>query len=288
VNAQRQHPRQLLWFALIAPALVLASQEPIRLPLTFVQSTPVTTITVGGKPVQAIVDSSAGDADGALTLSKEIIENAGGIALGKAAMRDAFGHEFAPLRFEMPVVTIDGHTFRNVRVVQALRAANGEAPPVPNVIGKYFLSDYFVVVDYAHALVTLWPPDTSDPAGIDCGRVRIPMERTEEARLVVSEFTTDAGHLRLAWSTATTFSMLSQTIADRLKLPTVLRGPNSPRFYQPRALLAAGQDFGPSEFVVLPLSLPPDFEGLLGSDFFHRHTVCFDYRRRLIRVAIAP
>ena len=50
--------------------------------LTFIQSTPVTTITVGGRAVQAIVDISGGDADGALTLSKETIESADGISLG--------------------------------------------------------------------------------------------------------------------------------------------------------------------------------------------------------------
>jgi hypothetical protein len=49
-------------------------------------------------------------------------------------------------------------------------------------------------------------------------------------------------------------------------------------------LSAASQDFGPLEFVVLPLKLPGDFEGILGGNFFERHVVCLDYQRREIRV----
>ena len=69
------------WFAFVGltllPALALQAAaprdaDPIRLPLIFTQSNPVTTITVRGQAVQAIVDISGGDADGALTLSKEV------------------------------------------------------------------------------------------------------------------------------------------------------------------------------------------------------------------------
>jgi hypothetical protein len=264
------------------------SRDPIRLPLTFVQSSPITTITVGGQSVQAIVDTTAGDADGALTLSKEVIESAGGVSLGKAVMRDAFGREFAPSRFKIPVVTIDGHTFENTRAVQALATAGGERPPVPNAIGKHFLSQFFVVVDYARASITLWPAETKNLAATDCGRTRIPMEPTKEDRLAVSDFATDSGHVHLAWGTAATYSILSATSADRMKVTTVLRGPNSPRFYESNMLSAAGHDFGPSDFVVLPVKLTSDFEGVLGRNFFERHIVCLDYRRREIRVAEHP
>jgi hypothetical protein len=38
------------------------------------------------------------------------------------------------------------------------------------------------------------------------------------------------------------------------------------------------------EFVILPLKLPGDFEGMLGRNFFENHVVCLDYKRREIRV----
>lgn len=287
---------QSLWFVFVGltllPSLSLqaaaevASQraDPIRLPLTFTRSTPVTTITVGGQAIQAIVDISGGDADGALTLSKEAIKSVDGISLGTAVAIDEFGREFTRPRFKVSGVTIGGRAFQDMRVVQAVVHVAGDEPPVPNAIGKHFLSQYFVVVDYAGASISLWPPDTKNPAGMDCGRIRIPMESTAEDRLAVSDFDTPSGRVRLLWGTSNTYSMLPETIAEKLRLATVTRGPNSPKFYQSKTLSAAGQDLGPLEFVVLPLKLPGDFDGVIGGNFFEHHVVCFDYGRREIRV----
>ncbi len=146
------------------------------------------------------------------------------------------------------------------------------------------LSQYFVVVDYAGASISLWPPDTKNPERINCGRTRIPMEPTMEDRLAVSAFEMPSGQVRLLWGTGNGYSMLPETIADKLRLSTVTRGPNSPKFYQSKTLSAAGQDFGPLEFVVLPLKLSNDFDGVLGGNFFEHHVVCLDYRRQEIRV----
>jgi hypothetical protein len=52
--------------------------DPIDLSLTFIQSTPVTTINVGGWTVKAGVDTGG---DGAVTLSKELIDSVAGIRL---------------------------------------------------------------------------------------------------------------------------------------------------------------------------------------------------------------
>ena len=284
--------KRILVALTLVPALFLQASaavapqraEPIRLPLTFVQSIPVTTIAVGGQTMQAIVDISGGDADGALTLSKEAIESAHGVILGTAVANDALGHEFTRPRFKVSGVTIGGHTFQEIRVVQAMVQASGDGPPVPNSIGKHFLSEYFVVVDYAGASISLWPPDTKSPAGENCGRTRIPMEPTTEDRLAVSEFETSSGRVRLLWGTGNAYSMLPETTARKLRLATVTRGPDSPKFYQSKTLSAAGQDLGPLEFVVLPLKLPSDFEGILGGNFFEHHVVCLDYQRREIRV----
>lgn len=273
--------------ALLLPATAEVAPQrtaPVRLPLTFVQSTPVTTISIGGRALQAIVDISGGDADGALTLTKEAIERADGLSLGTALANDAFGRGFARPRYKVSDVTIGGRTFQDMRVVMAIDDATAQGPPVPNAIGKHFLGDYFVVVDYAGASISLWPPDTKNPVGIDCGRTRIPMESTAEDRLAVSNFDTPAGRVRLLWGTSNAYSMLPETIAGKLRLATVTRGPNSPKFYQPKTLSAAGQDLGPLEFVVLPLKLPKDFDGVLGGNFFEHHVVCLDYQRREIRV----
>jgi hypothetical protein len=257
--------------------------DPILLPLTFIESSPVTSIVVGGRTVPAIVDISGGDADGELTLSAELVEGAHGISLGSAIASDAYGREFTRPRFTIPAVTIGGHVFRDVRAVQDVAPAGGEGVGTPNAIGKHLLSRYFVVVDYAGASISLWPPDTRNPTGMDCGHTRIRMERTGEERLVVSTFDTPAGSVRLLWS-ANPYSVLPVTLARKLRLATMTHGPGSPEFYQSKTLSVAGQDLGPLEFVVLPLDLPADFEGMLGRNFLDRHVVCLDYRRREIRI----
>jgi hypothetical protein len=229
------------------------------------------------------VDISGGDEDGALTLSKELIETAQGVSLGTAVATDAFGHEFTRPRFSIPVVTIGGHTFRDVRAVQEVVQAGEDAPELSNAIGKHFLSQYFVVVDYAGGSITLWPPDTKNPVGTDCGQIRIPMERTTEAQLAVSTFDTEAGHVRLLWG-ANSYSTLPESLVGKLRLATVTHGAGSPKFHQAKALSAVGQDLGPLDFVVLPLDLSADFEGIIGGNFFNHHVVCLDYRRREIRV----
>jgi hypothetical protein len=110
------------------------------------------------------------------------------------------------------------------------------------------------------------------------------MEPTVEDRLAVSAFDTPSGRVRLLWGTGNNYSMLPEMVAEKLQLATVTRGPNSPKFYQSKTLSAAGQDLGPLEFVVLPLKLPKDFEGVLGGNFFEHHVVCLDYKQREIRV----
>ena len=280
-----------LWSAFVGVALLLAlslqastavvphGTDPIHLPLTIIQSNPVTTITVGERTVQAIVDTGGG----ALKLSKEVLDSVGAVSLGDSVVStDASGHEFEHRRFRVPVATIGGHTFHDIVAIQAPETGR---PPIPNGIGRQFLSQYFVVVDYAGADITLWPPDTKNLVQTKCGRTRIPMEHTEEDnRLVVSNFETESGHIRLLWDTGATYSALPETIAEKLRLPTIVRGPGSPKFYQSKMLSAAGQDLGPVEFVVLPLKLSGDFEGMLGWNFFEHHVVCLDYKQREIRI----
>jgi hypothetical protein len=281
---------RLLWvgFALLALSLADArareKDEPVRLRLTFVQSTPVTTISIGGRAVQVIVDTSAGDADGALTLSHDIIQDVRAIRLGNAVMNDAHDRQFIRPRFRLPLVIVDGREYRDVNVVEALPPQPGEQSPTPNVMGKWFLGRHFVVVDFAARTISLWPRRTRDPVGIDCGRTRIPMERTNEARLAVSTFDLRAGRVRLAWSTGAAHSFLAEATAKRLQLETAEHGPGSPEFFEATPLAAGGKNVGRLEFVVLPLALPGDFAGVIGGDFFDHHVVCFDYRRHEIRV----
>jgi hypothetical protein len=76
--------------------------------------------------------------------------------------------------------------------------------------------------------------------------------------------------------------MLPDTLVANRGLSTTLRGKTP--FYGPVALSVGGRTFMPLEFVVLPLHLPRDFDGMIGANFFMSHVVCLDYRRREVRV----
>ena len=184
--------------------------------------------------------------------------------------------------FRVPAITIGGRTFRNVVVEQANEPAPGEGPAVSNSIGRDFLSHYFVVVDYANLSMTLWPPGASAAASSECGSRRLPMESTKEAGLVVVQITTPSGRLRAILDTGAQYSTIPEDLARERSLDLTFRGQTA--FYKLDALTAAGQDFGPLEFVVLPVKPPEDFQVFLGANFFSNHIVCLDYENREIRV----
>jgi len=141
------------------------------------------------------------------------------------------------------------------------------------------------VVDYASATVTLWPLESKNPAPDQCAGAQIPMEHTEEDnQLPVGSFKAGVRRFRLLWDTGASYSALPNTLVEKWNLQTRVRGPGSPQFYRSTPLSVAGQDLGPIEFVVLPLKLSRDFDGLLGGNFFEKHVVCLDYARRVVRV----
>lgn len=258
----------------------LQASAPIRLSLTFVRANPVTTITVGDQPVQAIVDTGG---DGAVTLSEAVIKRVGGVSLPDTLVTtNSYGQRLKKPRFRVPVVTIGGQAFKNIAVVQAPSWPTGQSPPVLNGIGRQFLSRYFVVLDFPHRSITLWSLGAHSAARTTCGRTWIPMAHASERELAVGVFQTQSGRVRLLFDTGATGSMIPQATAKTLRLPTIARGPGPVRFYESTALFAAGQDFGPIEFVALPLTLPRDFQGMLGRNFFMHHVVCLDYRRKKI------
>lgn len=255
------------------------SAEPLRLPLRIIRSSAITEIAVGDQIVQAGLDTGGGG----ITLSEAVIRKAGGVRLpDDLEWSDGFGQEYRVPQFRMPAMNIGGQTFRDVVVAQAVSWPEGQGPPVSNGIGGQFMSQYFVVIDFAGLSISLWPAESGAASGAACGEARIPMEETEQSDLVVSKFDTPSGTIRLLWDTGASYSSLPQSLVENSHLETIVRGQTT--FHRPARLAAAGHEFGPLEFVVLPLQLPDDFQGMLGANFFSTHVVCLDYERREVLV----
>lgn len=264
--------------ALPSPSCEVGCQgeSPLDLRIKIIGSNPVTEITVGGKSIQAIVDTGGG----AIALSEEVIRGSGGTRLkDDREWVDALGKEYRVPQFNVPKIGIGGRTFQNVSVILA---AGKEGSPVPNTIGGQFLSHYIAVVDYAGLSITLWPNSSKALAGSYCDGNPIPMEKAEQPDLAIGLFASPSGPLKLLLDTGATYSMLPNTLATRRGLATTRKG-DTP-FYGPVELSVGKRIFAPVEFVILPLQLPRDFDGMLGANFFKNHVVCLNYQRREVRV----
>lgn len=271
----------MLLLVVFAPSFAATAQdaEPLLLAITIVRSTPVTAIRVGNRSVQAIVSTGGGG----IALTEDVIRGAGGIEVGgEREWPDTHWDEHRFRQFKVPVLEIGGRVFHDVLVARAPPRPAGDAPPALNIIGQEFISRYLAVIDYASFSITLWPAGSEAAVTAACGDRPIPMERTKEPGLAVSEFTTPSGVLRLLWATAASYSALPEALAKKGGRELFARGRTS--FYRAAGLSAAGQEFGPLEFVVFPGELPKDFQGVLGGNFFTEHVVCLDYEKREVRV----
>lgn len=276
--------RTVLVLAMPLPLLlscVAASQssEPLRLPISIVRTSPVAAIQVGSQTVQVGIDTGGG----AIALSEDVIRKAGGVKLAEEReWSDAYGQKYRVPQFRVPVITVGGRAFRDIVVIQATEPRDLEGPPVSNSIGGQFLSQFVTVIDYVGQSFTLWPPGAESAISAACGTTRVPMEKTEQLDLAVSAFNTPSGTLRLLWDTGASYSMLPEALAASRRLETFLRGETP--FYNSATLSVPEREFGPLEFVVPPLQLPSDFEGMLGANFFSSHVVCLDYDKREVRI----
>jgi hypothetical protein len=264
------------------PADANAAQEPIRLPLTLLQPMPVTIIEVGGRQVEIGIDTGG---HGSIQLTRAVLEDAHAIAISGAADRigNIYGEARQVRRFRVPEIRLGGRLFTNLEAIEAPEDLKG--PPVKNGLGQAFLHQFVVLVDYPAHVISLLPAKTGVAAGtaIGCDGTRIPLEKTSLVNLAISRVSLDGETVRLLWDTGASYSTLPTISAAEHRLKTDPDA-NGTRFYNATRLEMGGRDFGPLQFVVLPVSIPTEFEGLLGYNVFAKHVVCINYGLREVRI----
>jgi len=274
--------RSLIAIAAISPA-VGATPDPLRLPLTFLGNNPMTSIEVAGHETEVVVDTGGG----VLALSRETLTRAGAVELsGKPAIwTDANGQAHEARRFRVPEIRVGGRLFANLEAIEAQTIPNG--PPVPNAIGREFLRQFIVLMDYSRRTMTLLSAKTAEVAAeaMGCQGTRVPFEQTSAPGLAITRVKLDGATLRLVWDTGATYSSLSARVISAHRLSVAPAVGTRPPFYNTQHLVMGGSDFGPLEFVVLPLELPGDFDGMLGYNVFAKHVVCLNYGRSELRVS---
>jgi gag-polyprotein putative aspartyl protease/Aspartyl protease len=273
-------PLTLLMAAATPPASG-ATQDPLRLPLTISENNPVTSIEVAGHEINIVVDTGGG----VLGLSPEALAQAGAVELtGEPTIwTDAQGRAHKARRFRVPQIRVGGRFFTDLDAIEAETIPNG--PPVPNVLGREFLRHFVVIFDYPGRMLTLLSPETTDAEAeaMGCKGTRVPFEPTPtEPGLAISRVTVDGAMLRLAWDTGAQYSALPADVVTEYELPVDPAVGEKPPFYNTKRLIIGRSDFGPLDFVVLPLKLPSD--GVLGYNAFAKHVVCLNYGRSELRI----
>jgi len=272
----------VLTAAAILPATG-ATPNPLRLPLTILRNNPVTTIEVAGHEIQIGVDTGGG----VLGLTREALTQARAVELDgePTVWTDANGQEHKARRFRVPQIRAGGRLFTNLDAIEAEVIPNG--PAVANVLGLEFLQQFIVVMDYRGHMMTLLSPESADAEAeaLGCKGTRVPFERTSDPPgHTITQVKLDGATLRLGWDTGAQYSALPASVVTAHQLSVTPAVGQKPPFFNSKRLIIGGSDFGPLEFVVLPLGLPSEFEGVLGYNFFAEHVVCLNYGRNELRV----
>lgn len=258
------------------------TQDPLHLPLEILRNNPVTTIDVAGHEIKIGVDTGGG----VLGLTEEALTQAGAVALAgePTIWTDANGEAHEARRFRVPQIRVGGRLFTNLDAIEAETIPNG--PAVANVLGREFLRQFIAIIDYPGRMMTLLSPQTADAEAeaMGCKGTRVPFERTSSPGLVITRVKLDGATVRLGWDTGAQYSSLPAGVVTAHQLPVTPAVGQKPPFYKTKRLIIGGSDFGPLEFVVLPLELPSDFDGMLGYNVFANHVVCMNYGRSELRV----
>jgi hypothetical protein len=272
---------KVLAAAAILPA-VGATPDPLRLPLRIVRNNPVTSIEVAGHEIRIGVDTGGG----MLGLTREALTQAGAVELAGEPIiwTDANGQEHEARRFRVPQIRVGGRQFTNLDAIEAEAVPNG--PAAASVLGRAFLKQFVVIIDYPGRMMILLDPAVPDveAESMGCKGTRVPFEESSEADLVVTRVKMDGATVRLGWDTGASYSALRTGVATVHQLPVTPAVGQKPPFYDTKSLIIGGSDFGPLEFAVLPLGIPSDLDGVLGYNVFAKHIVCLHYGRKEVLV----
>ena len=153
-------------------------------------------------------------------------------------------------------------------------------PKSDGTIGREFLKQFLVVIDYASQKITLY--DFNDLRDANCGGTTVPLIHHNEG-IFVTEVKVDYGVSTAIWDTGASHSFLKERTAGEKALP-LDEAEDGSRIYRSGGFSIGGEQFGPLDFVVLPLVEPQDVDVYIGSNFFAGHTVCINARDGWLRV----
>ena len=242
-------------------------------PIEIQRGNPVATAAIGDVELRLIVDSGGR----LLGLRPEVLAELDGIrAAGREVRTDVYGAETEADSFTVPALTLGGTVFRDVTgFVWTVPPyfANSE-PGIDGIIGREFLNEFRVVYDYPGSRILLTDGQSDETTA--CQGTAVPLIEHPEG-IVVTEVGLDDLTVRALWDTGATYSFVKSNVAEAsvLELEPI---DDRTQMYRSDTVKLGSADFGPLEFVALPLVEPEGVDVYIGYNFFAKHVVCIDYR----------
>lgn len=258
----------MLLVASLSSIVCIAADRPIVVPIKLLGHFPVLIADIDGNAVPLQFDSGN---SGSVALTQAVIDRVKALPTGEFSKgMDAKGNVIRYPKFKIPRLRIGTAVFTDVIGELDVHDPSYQATQVgqQGFLGTSLLKGYRVVLDYRHRRMTLVPTGSTESGGCDGTAVPFsPAWHGEPA----AEVDIDLGRLTVWWDTGAPVSMLSKrfTAAARSQQPvgTMVS----------KRLMLGGADFGPLQFEIEDLSLPPGFDGFVGYNFFAHHIVCLDF-----------
>ncbi len=251
-----------------------------RLPLDLRASEPpILTVKINGTPVRLRFD--LGDRT-PLVLQKEVLDLVHAVPTGKTTKMQGIDGWFEVPLFKVARVQLGTAEFDDV-VARLDTDRKGYKPDAvtKGFLGSSLLKSYQVIIDYPARAMTLQRPTVKDLADL-CTGAAAPFVTGQFAWSgeAFTEAETDIGRVILGWDTGAFTSVLRQSLVQ------VAQPNHTERVLVTKKFIVGREDFGPRQFEVWDLSFP-QFDGLIGNDFFATHVVCIDFPGKQLRVSQA-
>jgi Aspartyl protease len=255
-----------------------AADGPVVVPIRLIGNFAVVIANIDGSEVPLVFDSGSSVS---VSLTQAVIDRVKALPTGETSRgMDAKGNVIQYPKFKIHRIQIGTAVFTDVIGELDVHDPSYQATQVgqQGFLGTTLLKKYKVVLDYRHRRMTLISPGGTNDQFAGCKGTPVPFSPAWHGE-PAAEADIDLGRLTVWWDTGAPTSMLSKRFTE------VARIPQSANTVTSKRLALGGTDFGPLQFGVEDLSLPPGFDGLIGYNFFVHHVVCMDFpgNRLLVR-----
>jgi Aspartyl protease len=247
-----------------------AAERPILVPITLLGNSAIVTVKIDGNDVPLVFDSGS---SASVSLTQAAIDRVKALPTGETSRgMDAKGNVIKYPKFKIHRLQIGTAAFTDVIGELDVHDSSYQAAQVgqQGFLGTSLLKGYKVVLDYPNRRMTLVPPGSTRDHSGGCNGTAVPFSPAWHGE-PAAEVGIDRGQLTVWWDTGAPTSMLSKRFTEAVQLR------QSGDTVTSKRLTLGGVDFGPLQFAVEDLSLPPGFDGFIGYNFFAHHVVCMDF-----------